>query len=658
MSFPGAQARPAPQESGLPYKWKVLISVIFGIFMVILDTTVVNVALPTLRQEYQVGLQDAQWIISVYVLALGISTPLSGYLADRFGIKRMYVLGLALFVLGSFLCGVAPSLPFLIVARALQATGGGIALPLGTAQLFSAFPPQEQGLALGIFGIALLVAPALGPILGGLLVDGGLWRAIFFINLPIGIVGVTLASLFLRERRPDQKPRPDPLGFVFSVIGFGAFLYAASQAANDGWTAPNVVIGFAAGISGLIVFELIELFVAKQPLLDLRLFRKPVFLVASLIGYVTVIALFGAEFLMPVYLQALRGRTALETGLLLLPLALTAGVFTPLAGRLYDKIGPRVLVVAGFSILLINTWQFAQLQGDTPIGWIMVLLALRGAALGLTVQTTFTTALSAVPLPQLARGSSLVNASRYLVQSIGVAVLATVLASTLSPAIKAQSQQFQERPPPPGVTRFGICEVPETLVLSPGAPPQPLPPPARAQLDEACKENLQGFDHAYTLTFYLALAAIVIGLFLPGWPLKWAGRQRAAPSGAGAARGRTEGRGPGGVRSAPAPPASRRGWPVRRGRSAGSVPRPGQGRRGPGPACGSRSRRPWRCPRAGTTRSRPPVPCSGGRRAGPGPESRRSAAGGCAGRRRSGCAGSRPACGRGPRWSRPGRAGR
>jgi len=348
----------------LAYKWRVLISVIFGLFMVILDSTVVNVAFPTLRSEFKVSVADSQWVISIYVMALGISTPLSAYLADRFGIKRTYVTGLALFVVGSIICGLAPNLGVLIAARALQGFGGGLALPLGTALLFSAFPVAEQGVAFGVFGIALVVAPALGPILGGALVDHGFWRWIFFINVPIGILGVTLASLWLRERTSEHPPTFDILGFLTSAVGFGSILYAASVASNDGWTSQTVLTFFAIGAVALVAFALIELFVAKQPLLNLRLFQRPVFLAATLVGWVSVLALFGAEFLLPLYLQELRGKSAFETGLILLPLAISSGIVAPFAGRLYDLVGPRALIVGGFGILLINTWQLSQITAN------------------------------------------------------------------------------------------------------------------------------------------------------------------------------------------------------------------------------------------------------------------------------------------------------
>lgn len=483
--------------------------------MVILDTTVVNVAFPTLRQEFGSGIAQTQWIISIYVLALGISTPLAGFLSDRSGIKRMYIAGLVIFLAGSILSGLAPTLPWLVAARALQGIGGGLAMPLGTALLFRTFPTEEQGTALGIFGIALVVAPALGPLLGGWLVDHGHWRWIFFINVPIGLFGVALASRFLRALPGRGKTPVDGLGLVTEVIGFGAILYAASIAAQHGWSSPEVVLTMLIGITGLVWFAFIELFHAKVPLLDLRLFRKRLFLSASLVGWVSVMALFGAEFLLPLYLQSLRGYTAFQTGLILLPLALAAGVTLPIAGRLYDKIGPRPLLLVGFGLLVVNTSQLIRLEADTSITWIMGLLLLRGLALGLTVQSTFVAALSVVPMQEIARGSSLTNATRQVVQAIGVAILATVLVSTLSTPMRAAAEAARAGAVETGFTG-GLCG-------SPANGPQ------SALMAEACVESLAGFAKAYGLTMVFAVLALILGSTLPGWPMAWHGRVMNAP---------------------------------------------------------------------------------------------------------------------------------
>ncbi len=528
----------------LDYKWRVLISVIFGLFMVILDTTVVNVAFPTLRAEFKVGVSDSQWIISVYVMALGISTPLSAFMAERFGIKRTYTLGLVAFVIGSAICGLSPSLPVLVAARALQGFGGGLALPLGTTLLFGAFTAAEQGLAFGVFGIALVVAPALGPILGGFLVDHGDWRWIFFINVPIGILGFTLSTLWLRERKAERAPRFDFLGFITSTLGFGAVLYAASVASSDGWSSPHVAISFAVGGASLLLFAIIELFVAREPLLNLRLFSIPVFTIATFIGWVSVLALFGAEFLLPLYLQTLRGKTAFDTGLILLPLAIASGIVAPFSGKLYDWVGPRIVAVVGFGLLAVNTWQLSQIGATTSITWLIVLLVIRGVALGLTVQLTLVTALSRVPGREVARASSLSNATRQVVQSIGVAVLATVLVSTLSTQVKTLESTFQEtsgiatsNPIAEQFAKNGLCGVKlPTIPVIPGAPSSasaaPAGVPTQALITQACNESVKGYEQAYTLTFYFALLAMALGFLLPGWPLKWQGRRESSRSAA------------------------------------------------------------------------------------------------------------------------------
>ncbi|HET6846002.1 MAG TPA: MFS transporter, partial [Anaerolineales bacterium] len=260
------------------------------------------------------------------------------------------------------------------------------------------------------------------------------------------------------------------------------------------------------------------------------------FLNAALVGYVATLALFGAEFLMPLYLQAFRGRTALEAGLILLAVAVTSGFTTPLAGRLFDKIGPRMIMVSGFVLLCINTWQLARLQAATPISYIIFLLALRGLAIGLTLQTSYVTAMSSIPLDMLPRGSSLLNSTRFVVQAVSVAALATVLVSFVSSDVRAQQQKMQEAPTA-AIVRFGVCEtpgvapqdnVPPTAKVALAALPAPMAAQQKTQLiselQAACDQNMRGFEAAYRITFYASLGALALAAFLPGWPAKWGGR--------------------------------------------------------------------------------------------------------------------------------------
>jgi len=295
------------------------------------------------------------------------------------------------------------------------------------------------------------------------------------------------------------------------------------------------------GILALISHAIIELFIAKEPMTNLRLFANPVFLNAALVGYVATVALFGAEFLMPVYLQAFRGRTALQTGIILLGVAVTSGIATPLAGRIYDKIGPRMNLIVGFSILCVNTWQLSKIEANTPISYIFFLLALRGLAVGLTLQTSFVAALSSMPLSQLPRGSSLLNSTRFVVQAVSVAALATIFTSSVPAEIRAQQDKLQDKQTTSSAS-FGVCETPGVKAednLPPGVDPSLASlPAAKAQilstLKAACAASMSGFENAYRLTFFASIGALIIGAFLPGWPAKWGGRgsmQSPAPGG-------------------------------------------------------------------------------------------------------------------------------
>ncbi len=523
----------APTTDDPRYKWKVLASVVFGLFMVILDSTVINVALKSLQQQFTVSTNEAQWVISLYTLALGIATPLSAFLGEKFGVKKIYVGALALFVIGSALCGITSDLSGslfpLIVARGIQGIGGGLALPLGTAMLFGAFPPQERGVALGIFGIALVFAPASGPLLGGWLVDHNLLSGIFFVNIPIGILGITLASMWLIDRKSSRRLRPDLLGILFSTIGFGSVLYAASIAGEqggNGWTDPGVLAAFAVGAVALAIFAAIELRV-EDPLLDLRLFRLRNFTLANIVGWVGIVGLFGAEFLLPLYLQIVRGKSAFDTGLFLLPLALTSGLVTPFAGRLADKIGPRVPLVLGFGLIAFNTWQFRDIQVDTDLGWITFLLVVRGIGFGLVIQNTLVAALSDVPGRLTARATSLTNATRQTIQSIGVAALATVLTSAITidigTAIRSKLPDPATLPPQAqAAMQAGLAQMQQQVNsgLTPdlSQAPAAIRPAIEAAVQQFQAQYITGLDHAYTVTFVVAALATLLALLLPGWP--------------------------------------------------------------------------------------------------------------------------------------------
>ena len=425
ISAPAAQG-----SSGLQYKWIVTLVVIFGAFMSILDQTIVNIAIPRLQNAFGADLNSVQWVLTAYILTQGVVTPTTAFFANRLGTKRFYILALAVFTAGSALCGLAWSLPVLIIFRVVQGVGGAALFPLAITLLYREFPPHQRGLASGLLGIAALLAPAIGPTLGGYFVTYVNWQLIFFVNVPIGIVGILLAVILLREVQAETRAQFDVPGFVLAATGLAAVLYALSDASTDGWGSGKV-LGFLFG--GLILlgfFVFFELDLARrerQPLLDLRLFANGPFLSSNITNALITFAFFGGLFLFPIYLQNLRGLNAFSAGLLLLPQAFASIMTALIGGRVVDRSGARVVVIPGLVLLAFATWQLSYLTLSTPYGWLQVLFVFRGLGLGLIIQPLSVSAVSDIHPRQFAQSSTLYTVVRFVSTSLGIAVLATLV---------------------------------------------------------------------------------------------------------------------------------------------------------------------------------------------------------------------------------------
>ncbi len=418
---------PAVRQFGsISYKWTVLMVTVVGMFMSILDQTVVNVALPHIISVFNASVNSVQLVVTGYALALAIIIPATGYLQDTFGSKRMWMFSLAAFTIGSMLCGLAWNTPSLIVFRVLQGLGGGMLQPLAFAMIYRVVPPAERGFTMGILGIPLLVAPAIGPTLGGWLVEFVDWRTIFMINVPIGVLGLFMSISFLHESEITRGLKFDIAGFLTAAVAFSCSLVALSNAPQDGWTAPYIVVLLVTSAIFFAAWIVVELR-AGDPLLDLRLFQDGIFTVGAVVLFVVTTAMFGAAFLLPLFLQQIRGLGAMETGLLLLPQGVAAAVIMPVGGKLFDKIGARPLLVFGLLMLAIATWIYVSLDVTTPDHIVVLALILRGAAMGFIFMPLQTAMMNRVPLQKINRGSSLTSAVRQLFASFGIAVVATVL---------------------------------------------------------------------------------------------------------------------------------------------------------------------------------------------------------------------------------------
>lgn len=421
-----------------------MIGVIFGVFMAILDSSIVNVATPKMMTVYATDQSTIEWVITAYTLVEGMLTPISGYLADRFGAKRMYLYGLLSFVLGSALCGVAWSVSSLIIFRVLQACGGALLMPISITILYSLAKPEKRGLVTGIWGIAIMFAPALGPTLGGFILEYFNFRLIFYINIPIGIINFFMVKAYIPELGTKNCGKFDLPGFITCVIGFFCLLYAISDASTSGWLSVKIISLFIAATIFLALFVVFEL-TTDSPMVELRLLKIRSFLISNLSIFVMTIGMMGVLFLLPIFLQNGLGFSPLKAGLLMMPGALVTAALMPISGGLYDKLGARPLAISGIAVMLIGTLLFVNLNFNWTYMAIMMVYTLRTAGMGLSMMPLSTAGLDAVPAHLVNRGSALQNTLRNIASSVGVAILGSIMTthSNLSFATYMQNVSVQ-----------------------------------------------------------------------------------------------------------------------------------------------------------------------------------------------------------------------
>jgi len=406
------------------YKWTVLIVIIIGTFMAVLDSSIVNIAISKMMTVFGVSVADAQWIITSYSLTMGAVIPLTGYLADRYGSKNMYIFSLIAFTLGSLLCGISWSNNMMIISRVLQGLGGGMIMPLGMTIIYSTFSKEERGMALGFWGIAAMAAPTIGPTLGGYIIEYVNWRLIFTINIPIGIVGVLSAWLLLKPSEKKSHLTFDYIGFITSSVGLVFILYVFGEGIVV-WDIKNVLL-MTIGIFSFIIFIINEL-THPEPLMDLRVFKYMPFTMSMVISTFNTMAMFGVVFIMPLFLQNLRGFTPIQTGLIMLPSAVVMGVMMPIGGKLGDKFGAKPLVIAGSAITAFATYLMSSLNINTPMMFISLLLVIRAFGLGISMMTASTEGMNSVPHHLISRATAVNSTVRQVASSISITLLVGVM---------------------------------------------------------------------------------------------------------------------------------------------------------------------------------------------------------------------------------------
>ena len=410
-------------------KWWTLAAVAFGLFMIMLDNTIVNVALPSIQRDLHMPISSLEWVVTAYALTFAALLITGGKLADLFGRRRIFIVGLVVFTVASLLCGLAPSAGFLIGMRALQGVGAAMMNPATLSIISATFPPKERGQAIGIWAGISALALAIGPLVGGLIVDNISWNWIFYVNVPVGVVGIVVSRLVISESRDTSHEQSIDLpGLVTSGAGLFALSYALTEGNKHGWTSPEILGLFAAAVGLLVAFVVLE-HRQRLPMLDLSLFKIGSFTGANLVAMLVSLGMFGVFFFISLYVQNVLGYSPTKAGAIFLPMTVLIIIVAPLAGKLSDRIGSRWLMGAGMTLVGISLLLYQDVGLHTTFWGLLPQLLLGGVGMAMTMSPMTAAAMGAVPVDKAGVGSGVLNSFRQVGGSLGIALMGAILLS-------------------------------------------------------------------------------------------------------------------------------------------------------------------------------------------------------------------------------------
>ena len=414
-------------------KWWTLVAVSFGLFMIMLDNTIVNVALPTIQSSLHLQISELEWVVTGYALTFGALMLTGGKLADLMGRRRIFVVGLVIFTVSSLACGLADEASLLIGARVVQGVGAALMNPATLSIIVATFPARQRGTAIGIWAGVSALALAIGPLVGGVIAERLSWSWIFFINVPVGVLGVAAAYLFIDESRDtSQEQRPDVPGLVTSTVGLFALSYALIEANNYGWTSTRILISFGIAAVSLAAFVVLEHF-QRLPMLELGLFRNRGFAGANTVMLLVGLAMFGVFFYVSLYVQRVIGYSPIEAGASFLPWTVLIIILAPMAGRLSDRIGPRPLVVGGMIVITGSLLIFASLGADATFWNLLPAMILGGVGMSGAMAPVTAAAMQSVRPDKAGVGSAVLNSMRQVGGSLGIAIMGAIVAASAAP---------------------------------------------------------------------------------------------------------------------------------------------------------------------------------------------------------------------------------
>ncbi|MEK4909471.1 MFS transporter [Niallia circulans] len=405
---------------------KVIVALMLGAFVAILNQTLLNVAIPHIMNDLNVSTSTVQWLSTGYMLTNGVFIPITPFLINKLGTRKLLISAISAFTIGSIVCATSVGFSMLLIGRIIQAAGAGLLMPLLMTVFLIIFPPEKRGTAMGIMGVVMIFAPAIGPTLSGWLIGHYSWRVLFELVIPIGILDLIIAILWMKDVTKVSNPVFDTIGFITCTVGLGSLLYGFSEAGNNGWDSRVVVLSLVIGVIFLCLFVWREL-TTEAPMVDLRVFKYSIFTLTTLVSMIVNMAMFAAMLLLPIYLQNIRGFTALDSGLLMLPGAIVMGIMSPISGKLFDRFGARPLAIIGLIITVLTTWGFTQLTMQTSYSHLMMLYIFRMFGMSFIMMTVMTEGMNQLPLNLTSHGTAVSNTARTVAGSIGTAFLITVM---------------------------------------------------------------------------------------------------------------------------------------------------------------------------------------------------------------------------------------
>lgn len=416
----------------------MVITLITGVFITVLNQTILATAFPTLMKAFDISTATVQWLTTGFLMVNGIMIPVSAYLSTKFPTKWLYITAMSTFLLGTVIAFVANSFEMLLIGRLVQALGVGVTMPLLQNIMLTIFPPAQRGRAMGLSGIAIGVAPAIGPTLSGWVIDNSGWRTLFGMIIPIAVLVILLSFFFMKSVLPNTNPKIDILSLIESTLGFGALLYGLSEVGNKGWGDPIVIAAIIVGLAIIVLFGYRQLHL-ETPFLEIRVFKTGTFTLSTILGSIANMAMVGTEMVIPMYLQIIHGKSALESGLTLLPGAVMMALMSPITGTVFDRIGAKRLAQLGLFLLTIATIPYAFVTASTPSIYITVLYAVRMFGVSMVMMPVTTNGMNALSTDMIRHGTAVNNTVRQVATSMTTAILVSVLTNVTNQTKPASS---------------------------------------------------------------------------------------------------------------------------------------------------------------------------------------------------------------------------